>query len=121
MKERRTILIADDDAQLRAAVRSRLRAVGLQVIEAESGVEVLREYLGQPVDAILLDQEMPGGDGKTIAQFIRQESDIPIIFLSGHPREEFRGVVHQLPDVYFLPKPFDSPKLVELLNSLWCN
>jgi two-component system, OmpR family, response regulator len=118
MRHQRTILVADDDDHVRKAVRLRLRAGGFNVVEAESGLETLREYRAQPLDAILLDFDMPGGDGKTVARTIRAQSDVPIVFISGYPREQFRKIVHQLPDVYFLAKPLDASRLAELLESV---
>ena len=61
---------------------------------------------------------MPNGDGRAIARVIRNESDVPIVFLSGHGREDFCSVVTQLPDVYYLSKPLDDQKLASLLRSL---
>jgi len=113
-----TILIADDDRSVRAALRKRLAANGYRVLETSDGLGVIAQCLKEPVDAILLDHEMPNGDGRSIAPLIRKECDVPIVFVSGHPREEFRATVMRLPDVYFLPKPFDAAKLLDLLASV---
>ena len=113
-----TILIADDDRSVRAALRKRLTANGYRVLETSDGLGVIAQCLKEPVDAILLDHEMPNGDGRSIAPLIRKECDVPIVFVSGHPREEFRTTVMRLPDVYFLPKPFDAAKLLDLLASV---
>lgn len=118
MKGKRTILVADDNPHIRTALRVRLSACGFKVIEVGSGIGVLSEYLKTRVDAIILDHEMPEGDGRTIARFIRNECDVPIIFLTGHPREEFQSIVYELADVYFLAKPLDTQALLGLLDSL---
>lgn len=113
-----TVLVADDDRGIRSALRKRLTAHGYQVLESPDGRGVIAQYLKEPVDAIILDHEMPNGDGRSIAQLIRKESDVPIVFLSGHSKEDFRRIVMRLPGVYFLPKPFDAAKLLELLASV---
>lgn len=118
MKSKGTILVADDDRHVRRAVAARLTALGYRALEAVNGLTVLAQYLAQPVDAIVLDHGMPVGKGQLIARVIRNESDVPIIFLSGYSRDSFREIVMQLPDVYYLPKPLDDAKLAALLDSV---
>jgi len=112
------ILIADDDRGLRSALRTRLSAWGYSVVESPDGLGVVAACLKERPAAIILDHEMPNGDGRSIAHLIRNECDAPIVFLSGHSREEFRSTVMRLPDVYYLAKPFDEAKLRGLLESL---
>lgn len=113
-----TILIADDEPRMRAAIRKRLTSYGYDVIESPDGLGVLRQCPGRAIDLIVLDHEMPNGHGQLIARVLRRETDIPIVFVSGHDRDEFRAIVRDLPDVYFLPKPFDADKLRTLVESL---
>lgn len=113
-----TILIADDDAQVRTALRVRLQAMGHEVIECFDGVGALTAQRFQRVDAMILDHEMPAGEGRAIAGHIRAETDAPIIFLSGHDREEFDAIVSELADVYYLPKPPDMDRLGEMLEAM---
>ncbi len=111
------ILIADDDRSLRSALNKRLSAWGYSVVESPDGLGVVGQCLREGVDAMILDYEMPNGDGQAIARMIRNECDVPIVFLSGHDREEFRSVVFALPDVFYLQKPIDDDKLRGLLES----
>lgn len=113
-----TILIADDNPHMRVAMRKRLTAFGYDVVEAPDGLGVLSQCPKGWVDLVILDHEMPNGDGRSVARVIRNETDIPIIFVSGHDRHEFHSIVMDLPNVYFLPKPLDDEKLRELLASL---
>ena len=114
---KRKILIADDDRTLRSALRARLSAWGYIVHEASDGLGVTAQAAVEDVAAIILDHEMPNGNGQDIARLIRKECAAPIIFLSGHDREEFRQTVYALPDVYFLSKPLNAPRLRELLET----
>jgi two-component system, OmpR family, response regulator len=116
--KRPTILIADDDPHMRAALRKRLASLGYDVVEAPDGLGVLSQCPQGWVDLILLDLRMPNGDGRSVARVIRRETDVPIVFLSGRDREEFRAIVANLPNVYYLPKPLDDEKLRALLTSL---
>lgn len=113
-----TILIADDDVQMRRALRLRLEASGCRVLECGDGLGAISKSRMQHVDAVILDHEMPLGAGRTIVGNIRRHSSAPIIFVSGHSREEFRQIVTQYADTYFLPKPLDGSQLVDLLDSV---
>ena len=113
-----TVLIADDDVNVRTALRIRLKAQGYRVIECWDGIGVLSKCHKEHVDAMVLDYEMPAGDGQSIAHRVRQQCTTPIVFLSGHDVEEFRTTVTQLPDTYYLPKPLGNLKLTPLLESV---
>lgn len=113
-----TILIADDDALMRRALRLRLDASGYRVLECGDGLAAISKCRAQRVDAVILDHEMPLGAGRAIAGNIRRHSDAPIVFVSGHSREEFRQIVTQYADTYFLPKPLDGSQLIDLLDSV---
>jgi len=112
------ILIADDDKNLRIALGKRLTSWGYSVVESHDGLNVVGQCHREAVEAMILDYEMPNGDGQTIARMLRHESDVPIVFVSGHDREEFRGIVSALPDVYYLSKPIDHERLRSLLKKL---
>jgi CheY-like chemotaxis protein len=113
-----TILIADDEPHVRAGLRRRLLPAGFRVIEVPDGLGVLNECPKGQVDVVLLDHGMPNGDGRSIARMVRKESDVPIVFVSGYDREDFRSIVTQLADVYYLPKPIEEHRLIDLLASL---
>jgi len=115
---RRRVLIADDDSHMRAALGRLLSHWGYRVSEAVDGLGVLRECIAGQVDAILLDNSMPNGDGQSIARIIRNESGVPIVFISGCPPREFDQIQSELPDIHFLPKPVDVQELEILLSTL---
>lgn len=118
MRSQATILVAGDERDVRRALSARLSALGCRVIEAASGLAVLTQHLSEPVDVVILDHPMPTGDGRSIARVVRNESAVPIVFLSGQDREHFREIVMELPDVYYLPKPLEWHKLEALLDAL---
>lgn len=113
-----TVLVADDDAQVRMAVRTRLVSWGYRVIECADGLGAIAKTNGLRVDAIILDHEMPLGKGQSIVECLRRDTDVPVIFLSGLPGEEFRETIMRVPDTYYLSKPLDQLRLRELLESL---
>ncbi len=61
------ILIADDNPHVRKALRVRLTAMGYRVTETADGLGVLRECPKGRFAAVILDHEMPSGDGRSIA------------------------------------------------------
>jgi len=115
---RQTVLIADDDAQVRLSLRVRLEALGYEVLECCDGLSAIAKVRGTHVDAMILDHDMPLGEGRVVAANIRSVTDAPIIFFSGHSRDEFRDTVMRLADTYYLPKPLDDDRLSTLLKSV---
>jgi two-component system sensor histidine kinase/response regulator len=85
------ILLVDDDATKRFALKSILAPLGQTIVEAASGPDALRQLLKQDFAVILLDVRMPGMDGFEAAQLIRQRprSELtPIIFVTALDRAE---------------------------------
>src|SRR5438128_4711075 len=85
------ILLVDDDATKRFALKAVLAPLGQNVVEAASGSDALRQLLRQDFAVILLDVRMPAMDGFETAQLIRQRprSELtPIIFVTALDRAE---------------------------------
>ncbi len=110
------ILVADDDQNLRNALRVRLTGKGYRVIESGDGINVLSKCLQEQADLVILDHGMPAGDGTTVARMLRRECDAPIIFLSGYTEDTFRPLLTELPNSYFLSKPFSMEALEALIE-----
>jgi putative two-component system response regulator len=84
------VLIVDDDAAKRLAIRAMLANLGHQLVEADSGRAALRAILHQPFAAILMDVRMPSLDGYETARLIRERDDFaltPIIFVTAYGRD----------------------------------
>ncbi len=112
------ILIADDDRDMRTALRLRLEQQGYAVDECADGLGACARSRAATYDAIILDHNMPLGEGRDIAVRLRGHTPAPIIFISGSSPEDFREIVMSLPETYFVRKPFDEQKLAELLESV---
>jgi CheY-like chemotaxis protein len=63
-----SVLVVDDEEDIRELVRLRLASLGVEVMEAESGRDALDVQTDHPCDAILLDQRMPGMSGLAVAR-----------------------------------------------------
>ncbi len=81
------VLVVNDRAGQRVAIRSTLASLDVDVVEVESGRAALRAVFAQRFAVILMDVQMPSMDGYETADLIRQRpssSGTPIIFITAH-------------------------------------
>ena len=108
----RILLVEDEDAVRTFSVRA-LGNKGYEVVSAESGENALEVYEAledKHLDLIITDVVMPGMDGPTLVQRMRQGSpDMKIIFMSGYTEDKLKD--HMGENIYFLPKPFTLKQL----------
>lgn len=107
----RTILIADDDRQLRRTVRAYLEDAGYGVLEAGSGRDALFSVRQEQPDLVLLDVMMPEMDGFEAARLIRKESAVPIIMLTARDDEADQTTGLEIGADDYVTKPF-SPRVL---------
>lgn len=117
MDERRhnVVLVVDDNAANRALAQATLEDEGYRVVVAASGEEALAAFSREPPDCVLLDIQMPGMDGVTVCQRIREAQggpDVPIVFLTAQRDVETFDRAHQAGGDDFLTKPFRTTELV---------
>lgn len=112
------ILVVDDDPRLLRLVRVNLERAGFRVDTASSGVAALEQFSLQPPDAVVLDVTMPGMDGFTLLQRMREISDVPILMLTaiGEQQQKVRGLDTGADD--YMTKPFDPEELVARIRAL---
>jgi DNA-binding response OmpR family regulator len=118
MADRQRILIVDDDPNTRNIVREVLDAEGYDVFECADGRLALDTFREVKPDLILLDVLMPGLDGISICLAIREESDVPLIFLSAkeHPSDKAIGLRIGADD--YIGKPFDLDEFAARVRAL---
>ena len=88
----RRVLIADDDHELRSCVAELIGPLGIEIVQAETGIEALSIVRGAALDLALLDFHMPGHTGLEILSTIRRETlRVPCIFLSGDASDAVRA------------------------------
>jgi two-component system cell cycle response regulator len=115
-----TVLIADDSQVIRAVVRDQLEGEGYLVHEAEDGIEALSACAAIRPDAVLLDIEMPGLDGRQVLERLKADPelrDIPVVFLTGRIGTDdvvacLRAGAHD-----YLKKPFEPAELIARISS----
>lgn len=112
------ILIVDDDKGLQETLADFLEIEGYRTASALN-VAAARDCLrADPADMVLLDLNMPGGDGLSYASELRAASDIPIIMMSGKGAMIDRVVGLEVGADDYLPKPFELRELLARVRAL---
>ncbi len=118
MQPKTSILVVDDDPRLLRLVRVNLERAGFQVNTASHAAAALDQLEVEPASAIVLDITMPGVDGLTLTQRIRETSNVPIILLTAlsSQAQKVRGLEIGADD--YMTKPFDPDELVARVRAL---
>lgn len=117
----RSVLIVDDDAEIRMMLSMLMEMEGWRVIEAQDGLDAINKIEGQQPDAIVLDVMMPNMDGLTFCKSLRckpETAEIPIVMLSGKPTLAAMKEGLRAGATIYLTKPPDLDELLRHLNQL---
>ncbi len=112
-----TILVIDDEPQLRRAMKATLSGIGYSVLEAKSGEEALDKLRELQPDLILLDLNMPGIGGLETCRAIRERSDTPIIVLSVRNTEADKVQALDAGADDYVAKPFGIQELLARIRA----
>jgi two-component system, cell cycle sensor histidine kinase and response regulator CckA len=114
----KTVLILEDEAPIRVALRRVLKHTGLKVVEAETVSEAREAIKERRFSLLVSDGVLPdGGAGEFIRDFLAEQG-APVILCSGYLEEDLALEGVSLGQCTFLPKPFNPETLVELVSSL---
>ena len=109
---KQTILLVDDDVNIRRVLETRLTMFGYDVATASDGEEALALFQTVQPDLVVLDVMMPKMDGYGVIQALRQLSEVPIVMLSACAEVKDRILGLELGADDYITKPF-SPKELE--------
>jgi CheY-like chemotaxis protein len=115
MSVRQTILVVEDDENLRRLFRTALALSGYDVVEAGDGLEALQRIDHSPPDLVILDLLLPGLSGIAVQQEIAAQAvtrQIPVVVITG-------STLEPAPDVdvaCFLRKPISPDELVDTVR-----
>ncbi|MCM5678076.1 response regulator [Schlegelella sp. S2-27] len=119
------VLLVEDNPVNQVMTQAMLERLGLQVVVAGDGHEALQRYGEQSFDMVLMDVQMPGMDGLTATERLRELEQLnvrgrtPVVAVTGNPEPEIRdrGRAAGMDD--FLGKPFTLEQL-EMTLLRWC-
>jgi CheY-like chemotaxis protein len=117
-----TVLLVDDDDDVRTIARLSLTNVGgLRVVEARTGAEALDAARRESPDVILLDVMMPEMDGPETLRALRADAataSIPVVFLTANAIQSEMDQLAQLGVAAVLTKPFDPMTLASRVSAI---
>jgi DNA-binding response OmpR family regulator len=117
---RKRVLVIDDDLPIRGMLAAALSRRGFQVLLAGDGAEGQRAIKIHQPDIVLLDLAMPDVNGWDLLQRLKETGHlgrIPIIVISAHVLVEPQALL-QMGVAAILPKPFNMPDLLQLIDHL---
>ncbi|MBY0147086.1 response regulator transcription factor [Neobacillus niacini] len=112
-----TVLVVDDDKEIRDGIEIYLRNEGLTVFKAQDGIEALDILNEREVHLILLDIMMPRMDGISATFKIREQRNIPIIMLSAKSEDTDKILGLQIGADDYVTKPFNPLELIARVKS----
>ena len=118
MKEKSTVVLVDDERNILTSLRMALEAEGYKVRTYADGVAALEALAEEPADLGIFDIKMPRMDGMELLRRVRQNSDMPVIFLTSKDEEidELFGLKMGADD--YIAKPFSQRLVVERVKAV---
>ena len=112
-----TILVADDEMEIRELLRLYLEKDGYQVLEAADGRSALSLLETEEIDMALLDIMMPEVDGYHVLKKLRENNNMPVMILSAKNQDADKILGLDLGADDYLAKPFNPMEAVARINS----
>ena len=112
-----TVLVVDDEPQIRRAMRTSLDAHGYEVRTVGTGEEAVVSAAEQGLDLMLLDLGLPDLDGTDVIRRVRSFSDVPIIVLSVRDRQADKVAALDAGADDYVSKPFGMEELLARLRA----
>jgi two-component system KDP operon response regulator KdpE len=113
-----TILVVDDEPQLRRVMRATLSDLGYVIVEAKTGEEAIEKVTQAHPDLILLDLNMPGIGGLETCRLLRSSIDVPIIILSVRNTEAEKVQALDAGADDYITKPFGVQELLARIRAV---
>jgi len=114
----RKVLVVDDEPKIVQLARDYLEHAGFAVIVAHDGKAALASARSQKPDLVVLDLGLPELDGLDVARTIRQESNVPIVMLTGRSEESDKLVGLEIGADDYVTKPFSPKELVARVRAV---
>jgi DNA-binding response OmpR family regulator len=115
----RSILVIDDDPDMRHVLSDFLERSGYRVIEASSGQEAIFIAESERVDLVILDKEMPGMNGlEVLSLFSLRRPSLPIIFITAFGGGEDEAESRRRGARLYIEKPFRVATVVDAVHTM---
>ena len=115
--EKKRILFADDDPEIREALRLLLNCEGYDTVEASCGEEVL-DRMDHTVDLVILDVMMPRMNGYTVCAEIRKRYTVPVLLLTAKSQDSDKTMGFSAGGDDYLVKPFSYNELMNRVKAI---
>jgi len=116
-----TIMVVDDSKTVRNYHGSILKSMGMEVVEAENGMEALEKSLGATIDLYLVDVNMPIMDGYTFISDLRKQDThkvVPVIMVTTQAKDEDKIAAYKVGANLFETKPIKPDVLQAYIDIL---
>jgi two-component system KDP operon response regulator KdpE len=114
----RTILLIEDDPEMRRQVAAHLERRGERVIEAGDAAAAIDRFRADPPDLVLLDLGLPDRDGLVVVDEVRTSGTVPILVLSARDREADKVAALEAGADDYLAKPFGMAELQARIGAI---
>jgi two-component system, OmpR family, response regulator len=117
-EHRHTLLIVDDDREIRSLLAEQLEKVGYTVHTAANGTDMFAVLNSTAIDLIILDLNLPGEDGLVLCRETRGRRNVPIIMLTARSEAVDRVIGLEVGADDYVTKPFEPRELVARVRSV---
>lgn len=117
LNDKKYILIADDEKEIRDILKLLLKAEGYEVLDIDNGQDVINSMTPE-IDLYILDVNMPEVSGFMVAAAIREKYDTPIIFLTAYSGESDKVMGFSAGADDYIVKPFSNMELIMRVKAI---
>ncbi len=118
MTQPHTILVVEDEASIASFVAAYLKNAGYSVRTASTAQAALADLAGDPPALVVLDLNLPDGDGVEVCRRIRRGSDVPILMLTARDEDVDKIIGLEVGADDYMTKPFNPRELVARVKSV---
>lgn len=111
-----TILIVEDDRELNQGLSYALKKENYSTISVYSLEEAKNTYLGKSIDMILVDVNLPDGEGYELCRWVKERRELPVLFLTARDLEEDALRGYELGADDYITKPFSVNILLKKIG-----
>jgi DNA-binding response OmpR family regulator len=118
MSDLTTILVVDNECEIRDMLEEYLSKQGFEVYTSDGGVAMRQTVSARQMDVVLLDIRMPGEDGLSLARYLREHAQVGIIMVTAAGEAVDRIVGLEMGADDYVTKPFNPRELVARIKSV---